>query len=159
MAARKGEWWSLREDLLLEVYAHNGMTWIQVAERLDRPVKATRRRAYLIDVQRTFASRPFTEAEDKLICIVREGKQAGGISRLAGQLDRTRVEVNNRALALDQRAVDFFTEEEDDVLRDVHRNDGLWRQAADRTGRSCLSVLERATRLGLRRRGDPKRLG
>ena len=56
MAARKGEWWSLREDLLLEVYAHNGMTWIQVAERLDRPVKATRRRAYLIDVQRTFAS-------------------------------------------------------------------------------------------------------
>ena len=31
MAAGKGEWWSLREDLLLEVYAHNGMTWIQVA--------------------------------------------------------------------------------------------------------------------------------
>jgi hypothetical protein len=150
---RRPREWSARQDALLLASRRAGVPARVVAERLNLPLEAVRRRCRALAPGRA-ASRRWTRAEDeRLRAWLAAGNPLGELARRLGRSEGAlRTRARERALLPHVERRRRWTASEDDLLRSGYES-GLTCQAIAREllagKRSPESVSARARKLGL----------
>jgi hypothetical protein len=140
--------WTAEEDNLIREHYHLGLSWTEIARRLNRSRRGVRLRARALGLRRD-GLRPWTDREDELL---REHWSKRDAGELAAQLDRTVSAIETRAHKLgllDKR--NWWTERDEAFLLE-HWQDKPYAWIAEQLNHPLDTIQSNARRLGLRKR-------
>lgn len=140
--------WTVEEDNLIREYYHLGLSWTEIAKRLNRSRPGVRIRARALGLARE-GPRPWTEREDECL---REHWSKRDAGELAEQLDRTVRAVETRAHKLGLLDKRNWWTERDEAFLLKHWQDKPYAWIAQQLNRPLDTIQSYTHRLGLRKR-------
>jgi hypothetical protein len=149
LGLRQKHGWTAEQDNLIREYYGLGLSWREIAKRLNRSKFGVQYRARALGLHPRKGSRSWTQREDGFL---REHWSKRDASQLAEQLDRTVRAVLTRACRLGLRDKRNRWTEQDEAFLLEHWQDKSYPWIAQQLNRSLNTVSFCAEKLGLRKR-------